>query len=130
MSRMKQVHTTVVSPRATPVVPAKPILGMALRLFYVGDKSRPSGWRTWLVVYIGRKWITLFSYSSLETWDIHVNAWPTFKRECYAANKASIIRILRGNMSQFTLLGLQFSLSNAKLALKLVKAWGKEPPCI
>lgn len=99
--------------------------GMALEIY----RDDPSGWRTWLVLGVGRKWITLFSASSLDTLKVKASDWGKLAKRCYAPSKASIIRIIERNLVLYCAEGLQHSATNAKAAVKLVRRWKGEPQC-
>lgn len=107
------------------VVPKEPVAGMPILVF----STDPSGWRTWLVLKVGRKWVSLFSATSLETWRMKLVDWYKLNRKCYEANKKTILRILRDNTAAFKLATLQFSELNAEEAARLVRGWKGKVPC-
>lgn len=130
-SRNLKKTCPVVSPEVRAAVAAfkrqtapPPYPGLALEIW----QDEPSGWRTWIIVAVGHKWITLFSASSLHTWKVKVKDWATTAHRCYETVKPAVLQVLKRNTAQYDLLGIQYSITNAKLASKLIRKW-KGQPC-
>lgn len=88
---------------------------------YLDDARVGSGYRRFLVLEIGRKWVTLFHLPSLSKLRLareEIERNPTFR--IVDGNRRTLRRLIRDTAKTRRRLGLSYSDSGAKQALELL----------
>lgn len=95
-----------------------PQVGMYVTLHW-NDTPAGSGFREWVVVREGRKYISLYSVPNLLMWQLPKGIWPTmgYVREVQT-DRRFLISLLEEKVKQWQNLGLKFSMANARAAKK------------
>lgn len=122
----RRTNTTEGAPKGAPSAvdrwgptPLEPKMGQMMHAYW-SDKER-FGWRCYLVICVGRKWITLFSAAGLETVRLSFTQWEALDPVYITFDRPLYIASLKRKIEQYTTLEMQFSLINAEKALYLLE---------